>query len=221
MWKCKYCDTYNDDADMFCSVCDKSRHYTRVLTLTKRRAEKLHLTGRIVIPEKYNVIGKGAFKSRTDITSVVIHSSVKKISKEAFYGCVNLSEVQCLGKLSSIGSLAFANCSRLLPAQRPSATRYLADDAFKIISAPPRTEAASYYTPPVSTVTHYEYATTEATPSVTPSDETSADVEAEYEEIEYLMRRRRRKRKMKKIAIGLSIGLGIATLITILAVVLL
>ena len=132
MWQCKYCDSWNSDEEKFCPVCDKSRQYSYVMTLTKKRADKLGLTGEIVVPKDFNVIGKGAFKSRADITAVILHSGVTKIEQEAFSGCVNLKEVKCEGELVSISSKAFANCLSLDPKNYPSASRFTAKDAFFI-----------------------------------------------------------------------------------------
>ncbi len=132
MWQCKYCDSWNSDEEKFCPICDKSRQYSYVMTLTKKRVDKLGLTGEVVIPKDFNVIGKEAFKSRTDITAVVLHSRVTKIEQEAFSGCINLKEVKCEGELVSISSKAFANCLSLDPKNYPSATRFTAKDAFFI-----------------------------------------------------------------------------------------
>ena len=63
MWQCKYCDSWNSDEEKSCPVCDKSRQYSCVRTLTGKRVDKLGLTGIIVVPKDFNVIGKGAFKS--------------------------------------------------------------------------------------------------------------------------------------------------------------
>ena len=132
MWQCKYCDSWNSDEEKFCPICDKSRQYSYVMTLTKKRVDKLGLTGEVVIPKDFNVIGKEAFKSRTDITAIVLHSGVTKIEQEAFSGCINLKEVKCEGELASISSKAFANCLSLDPKNYPSATRFTAKDAFFI-----------------------------------------------------------------------------------------
>lgn len=130
MWQCKYCDSWNSDDEKCCPVCDKSRQYGYVMTLTKKRADKLGLTGKVIVPLEFNVIGKEVFKSRTDITAVVLHSRITKIEQGAFYGCVNLKEVKCEGELVSIGSKAFANCLSLTSENYPSATRFVAKDAF-------------------------------------------------------------------------------------------
>ena len=57
-------------------------------------------------------IGEGAFKDRTDITRVVIPSTVVTVGKEAFSGCTSLREVEAEDdeKLLSCGADAFKDC---------------------------------------------------------------------------------------------------------------
>ena len=57
-------------------------------------------------------IGEGAFKDRTDITRVVIPSTVVTVGKEAFSGCTSLREVEAEDgeKLLSCGTDAFKDC---------------------------------------------------------------------------------------------------------------
>lgn len=118
-WICKYCSTNNQDEDKRCIVCDNVRGYSINCTLTQKRVQSLKLTGDVIIPEKFNIIGEGAFRDRTDITSVTLHSGVKKIMGEAFYGCINLRKVTCPQKLNSIGDRAFYGCRYLPESERP------------------------------------------------------------------------------------------------------
>lgn len=141
-WICKYCSTNNEDGDSKCIVCDNARTYSYTRTLTAKCVQDLRLSGDVVIPEEYNVIGEAAFKNRSDITSVRLHSGMSKIMKEAFSGCTNLREVYCEAKLNSIGPKAFYDCKSLTASKRPTA-KVVQDDAFGmtpiIPPAPPRT----------------------------------------------------------------------------------
>ena len=128
-WICKYCSTNNEDSATRCIVCDNARSYAVTRTLTPIRVRELGLSGDVIIPEEYNVVGVGAFQNRTDITSVTIHSGVKKILKEAFSGCTNLRDVHNHAELNSIGARAFYGCRSLAPAKRPVA-RYVHEEAF-------------------------------------------------------------------------------------------
>lgn len=126
-WVCPICSTNNEDSESKCMVCDYDNGANRVCTLTQKRVRELGLTGNIVIPEKYNIIGEGAFRNRPDVISVTLHKAIRKISKESFYGCTNLQAVIVQGELKSIGKQAFYNCTALT--HKPTA-RYIADDAF-------------------------------------------------------------------------------------------
>ena len=131
------------DSDTKCIVCDYEKVSNGVCTLTYKKVQALGLTGNVIIPAEFNVIGEGAFKGRTDILSVAIHSGVRKISKEAFSGCTGLVAVYCYGRLESIGKRAFADCTSLYESMRPAAD-YVAKDAYKLTAAeyvPPFTAA--------------------------------------------------------------------------------
>lgn len=131
-WVCNYCSSNNIDENKICEICGKRRHYKKTITLTKARADKLGMTGTVIVPNIYNAIGDGAFRSRDDITRIELPSSIRKIGKEAFWGCIGLQEVICKGKLSSIRTGAFGNCIKLASNSRPTATRHVASDAFSV-----------------------------------------------------------------------------------------
>lgn len=132
VWVCKYCSSNNTDVNTACEICGKSRHYRKTTTLTKTRVDNLGFTGNVIIPDSYNIIGESAFKSRADVTRVELPSTIRRIDKDAFFGCVNLQEVVCKGKIASIRSKAFCNCIKLRNENRPTASRHLSDDAFSI-----------------------------------------------------------------------------------------
>lgn len=149
-WVCKYCSTNNDDSAKKCFVCDNARSYSYTRTLTAIRVLELGLKGDVVIPEEYNVIGAGAFQNRTDITSVTIHSGVRKILKEAFSGCVNLRDINNKAELSSIGARAFYNC-RLLPVGKRPTAKYIHEEAFMGSSSHDSPSISLFYSPKTGT----------------------------------------------------------------------
>ena len=144
-WVCKVCGTNNDDSAASCFVCEAARDEMSAprevaregtCTLTVRRANPSLLPvvgGTLTVPEEYNEIGEMAFKDRTDIVIVVLHSRVRKIRKSAFEGCVNLKQVVCPSEVKSIESRAFANCPALT--EKPTAVN-CKEDAFVIDSTP-------------------------------------------------------------------------------------
>ena len=147
-WVCTVCGTNNSDEDKSCFICETprteggtpSRESARegTCTLTARRANPSLLPvvgGKLTVPEEYNEIGEMAFKDRTDIVIVVLHSRVRKIRKSAFEGCVNLKQVVCPSEVKSIESRAFANCPALT--EKPTALN-CKEDAFVIDSTPSR-----------------------------------------------------------------------------------
>ncbi len=137
VWVCPMCSSNNDESYEECMICGSRRIVERsdkVCTLTQRRVQSLGLRGDVRIPEEFNVIGDGAFRDRTDITSIILHEGVRKISKEAFCGCRNLTHIEVRGTLTSIGSRAFADCTSLPASERISA-RVVADDAYEISTA--------------------------------------------------------------------------------------
>ena len=60
----------------------------------------------VIIPNEVTEIGKGAFYSRYEITSVSIPNSVKIIGEEAFWGCNSLVSIVVPSSVTSIGKYA-------------------------------------------------------------------------------------------------------------------
>lgn len=58
-------------------------------------------------------IGKGAFKKKTKLTSVVIPKTVTAIGASAFEGCTKLASVTLSDSVTQIGKAAFKNCKKL------------------------------------------------------------------------------------------------------------
>ena len=135
-WVCGVCSSNNLDESTTCEICGEARpaaatapKSTSVCTLTQSRAKEKCKYADVTVPDEYNVIGENAFKGRTDLYTIRIHSGVNKIMKGAFDGCTNLYSVYVDGHLSSIGSRAFADCKYLSPERRPTADT-VASDAF-------------------------------------------------------------------------------------------
>lgn len=61
----------------------------------------------------YSSLTVGAFENETEITSVFIPASVKKIGPECFAECTSLSSVVMESGVSEIGEYAFYNCTSL------------------------------------------------------------------------------------------------------------
>ena len=139
-WVCPMCSTNNEESESKCIVCEYERVSDKICTLTYNKVQKLRLSGNVVIPEEFNVIGEGAFKGRTDIYSVTLHNNVRKISKEAFSGCSNLRSIISGCELETVGIKAFAECTSLTMSARVKA-KYVAKDAYYITPKP-------VYTPP-------------------------------------------------------------------------
>ncbi|WMJ89435.1 leucine-rich repeat domain-containing protein [Anaerocolumna sp. MB42-C2] len=60
----------------------------------------------VIIPNGVTEIGKGAFYSHYEITSVSIPNSVKKLDEEAFWGCSSLDSIVVPSSVTSIGKYA-------------------------------------------------------------------------------------------------------------------
>ena len=80
-WVCPMCSTNNDDISTNCIVCETEKPSGKVCTLTYTKVQKLGLSGDVIVPFEFNVIGEGAFRDRTDIYSIVLHGSVKRLLK--------------------------------------------------------------------------------------------------------------------------------------------
>ena len=70
------------------------------------------ITG-VVMPSTVTAIGENAFESCQNLTSIVIPDSVTDIGKSAFYSCERLISVVIGKNVSSIGDDAFYDCEKL------------------------------------------------------------------------------------------------------------
>lgn len=91
--------------------------------------------GVVRIPEIVNgftvtSILRSAFKECSNITSVIIPSSVNDIGTYAFQNCSSLTSVDIPKSVTSIGGLSFANCSKLTSLKIPDSITYIGPGAF-------------------------------------------------------------------------------------------
>lgn len=113
-WKCECCGTPVADGFDVCYACGEARPAFKEVVLTRTIVSNLRLSGDVIIPLEYNVIGENAFKDRTDVTSVMFHENVRRIRKNAFKGCSNLTSIiNNSPSLEKIGSKAFYDCTAL------------------------------------------------------------------------------------------------------------
>ncbi len=66
-----------------------------------------------VIPEGVTTVGEMAFRSKKQLKSVTIASTVETIEKDAFYDCDNLETVYVPEQVKAIRAYAFAECDSL------------------------------------------------------------------------------------------------------------
>lgn len=71
------------------------------------------LSTNVIIPHGVNVIGEGAFKNCSGITSVRIPHGVLDIEASAFQGCRNLMEIVMPNSVKTMGPFAFCDCTNL------------------------------------------------------------------------------------------------------------
>ena len=72
------------------------------------------------MPEGLQIIGKGSFQGCTALLSITLPSTVTKLHRKAFSGCVNLAEVKLNEGLRLIDERAFQRCSALRSVTVPS-----------------------------------------------------------------------------------------------------
>ncbi len=93
------------DNSVFCSVegvlFNKSR--TKIVRFPRGRS------GEYVIPEGVEIVGAGAFNGCTEVTSVIMPTSVVTIDYAAFFAC-NMQSVTIPSHVDSIGIVAFGAC---------------------------------------------------------------------------------------------------------------
>lgn len=84
----------------------------------------------IVIPNSVTIIGENAFADCQNLKSVKLSSSIKTISRGAFFICESLDEVVIPEGVENIGSQAFMDCSSLRQLNLPSSLKNIDYEAF-------------------------------------------------------------------------------------------
>ena len=116
-WVCKNCNSDNDDSLTACELCGCTEKLVieshKSILMRKQALELDVVSGVVIVPSAYNIIGAHAFEGNNNIKTVVLHDEVISIYKQAFKDCVNLEKVVCEGMLDSIGPEAFRNCRAL------------------------------------------------------------------------------------------------------------
>ena len=83
----------------------------------------------VTIPKEITTIRTNAFKNCTHISKVTIHNNVSSIGESAFYR-TNTSNIVIPESVRTIGSHAFAICTKLSSISLPESVTELGDDAF-------------------------------------------------------------------------------------------
>ena len=84
----------------------------------------------VIIPDCVSSIGEGAFRNRTDLTSVTIPNSVTAIADLAFGGCTGLTSINIPNGLTSICKCAFRDCKNLTSIIIPESVTFIDSYAF-------------------------------------------------------------------------------------------
>ena len=84
----------------------------------------------VTIPSGVTTIGDGAFLFCRRLQSVTIPSSVTTIQKKAFYGCDSLTSVTIPSNVTTIGRNAFGGCDALTSVTIPDSVTVIGERAF-------------------------------------------------------------------------------------------
>ena len=103
------------------SFNDNKSKWTRVIFPNATKSKNLATT----------VISKGTFSGDKYLKSLVIGTSAKSISQQAFVNCSNLTEVEYLYGLKKVSSHAFANCTGLTTLILPGSLETIGYGAFE------------------------------------------------------------------------------------------
>ncbi|MBQ6183356.1 MAG: leucine-rich repeat protein [Clostridia bacterium] len=89
----------------------------------------------IRVPAAVETVGAGAFRSCTELKSVILEEGVKTVGERAFWGCASLEEITLPRSVESVGRQAFMNCTSLKRVYAYSGTVF-AEDVFANIPEP-------------------------------------------------------------------------------------
>ena len=93
----------------------------------------------VVVPDVidgYKVVGMdNLFASRSDVTSVVLPSSLYSIDDYSFANCSNLQSIYIPSSVTSIGKYAFSGCSSLVSIILPESVLFIDDYSFEECSS--------------------------------------------------------------------------------------
>lgn len=93
----------------------------------------LTISGSGKIEDYRSDIDQPWYSNRSDITSVVIEPGVTSIGSLAFYECSNLTSITIPSGLTSIGEQAFGNCTGLTSITIPSSVTSIGVNVFIIV----------------------------------------------------------------------------------------
>ena len=93
---------------------------------------KAQLVGDLIIPNDGSIttIGFARFSGQSSLTSITIPDSVTSIGDEAFWECINLSNLSIGNGVTSIGPCAFQNCTSLTSVTIPDSVTSIGSSAF-------------------------------------------------------------------------------------------
>lgn len=99
------------------------------------RAANTSISGDIDIPQTYNgkpvvVIQNSAFKDCSNVTSILIPSSIKSIGINAFENCSNITEITIPEGVTLIGNNTFLGCEKLASVTFPTSLENIGANAF-------------------------------------------------------------------------------------------
>lgn len=112
-----------------------SQAFRKTATVIGLESERSTISIEGMIPTEageYHVtaLGRDAFASNFEITTIKIPSGVEKIKEKAFLGCINLENVSLSEGLKSIESSAFSVCVNLKQISIPDSVTDIANNAF-------------------------------------------------------------------------------------------